>query len=120
MTMRMRLARLFTIKTRTEALLVTYAVALGAVERGVHYLEAYPGVGGLLLFLACTGVVFLVGGKLLDSVKPAPAAVPASADSRLMPRRFSLSRNRPRLRPTRSGSGSPLSLRRGSRPTILR
>src|SRR5688572_24829470 len=118
MTMRMRIARLFTIKTRAEALLVTYAVALGAVERGVHYLEAYPGIGGLLLALACTGVVFLVGAKLLDSVRPAPAASPVRAYAPPPQRRSSVSRSRPRLRPTRFGSESRLSLRRGSRPTI--
>ena len=117
MTMRMRIARLFTIKTRTEAWLVTYAVALGAVERGVHYLETYPGVGGLLLALACTGVVFLVGAKLLDSVRPAPAAAKVRINAPLQ-RRPAINRNRPRLRPTRFGSESPLSLRRGSRPTI--
>ena len=115
----MRLARLFTIKTRTEALLVTYAVALGAVERGRQYLETYPGAGGLLLFLACTGVVFLVGAKLLDAVRPEPvkAAVKSYAP---MPRALSLNRSRPRLRPSRSGSTSPLSLRKGSRPTTWR
>lgn len=74
MAMVKRLARLFTIKTRTEAWLVTWAIALGAIERGRHYLDLYPGWGGKLLFLACTGVVFLAGGKLLDSVRePAPA-----------------------------------------------
>ena len=119
MTMRMKLARLFTIKTRTEAFLVTYAVALGAVERGRHYLETYPGAGGLLLFLACTGVVFLVGAKLLDSVRPAPVAVRATAGAPPL-RRSHLSRSRPRLRPTRFGSGSPISLRRDSRPTTRR
>ena len=61
-----RLGRLFVIKTRFEALAVTYAIALGAVERGMHYLETYPGFGGWLLFAACTGVVFMVGGKLMD------------------------------------------------------
>src|SRR5687767_7097112 len=117
--MRMRIARLFTIKTRAEAWLVTYAVALGAVERGVHYLETYPGVGGMLLALACTGVVFLVGAKLLDSVRPAPAAVQAGIQA--PPRhRPAISRSRPRLRPTRFGSESRLSLRRGSRPTTRR
>ena len=53
MSMRHKIARLFVIKTRTEAWLVTYAVALGAVERGRHYLETYPGIGGMLLALAC-------------------------------------------------------------------
>ena len=120
MTMRMRLARLFTIKTRTEALLVTYAVALGAVERGRHYLETYPGFGGLLLFLACTAVVFLVGAKLLDSVRPEPVKAMAKSYAPRVRRTLSLSRSRPRLRPSRSGSTSPLSLRRGSRPTTWR
>ena len=68
-----RVGRLFTIKTRFEAFLVIYAIALGAVERGRLYLQTYPGVGGWLLFLACTGVVFIAGAKLLDSVRPVPA-----------------------------------------------
>jgi hypothetical protein len=59
-------ARLFTIKTRWEALLVIYALALGAVERGMHYVESYPGVAGWLLFAACTTVVFMAGARLLD------------------------------------------------------
>lgn len=114
--MLMRIARLFTIKTRTEVWLVIYALALGAVERGRHYIEAYPGYGGIMLALACTGVVFLAGAKLLDSVKPAPAAAKVGAYS--PPQRHpSVSRSRPRLRPTRFGSALPLSLRTGSRPT---
>jgi hypothetical protein len=68
-----RLARLFTIKTRFEAFLVTYAIAVGAVERGEHYMHQIPGTMGIVLALCCTGVVFLAGGKLLDSVRPAPA-----------------------------------------------
>ncbi len=116
--MRMRLARLFTIKTRTEVWLVIYALSLGAVERGRHYLEVYPGYGGLMLALACTGVVFLAGAKLLDSVKPAP--VVARVTNGAAERRPTLSRSRPRLRPSRYGSESRLSLRRGSRPTIRR
>ena len=68
-----KIGRLFQIKTRFEAWLVIYAIALGAVERGRHYLETYPGWGGWMLAVACTGVVFLAGGKLLDSVRP-PAA----------------------------------------------
>ncbi|MEO7365046.1 MAG: hypothetical protein ABIW03_01850 [Sphingomicrobium sp.] len=108
--MRQRIGRLFVIKTRTEAWLVTYAVALGAVERGRHYLDTYPGVGGWMLALACTGVVFLVGAKLLDSVTPARVAVPASANMPRIQRR--LSRSRPKLHRNRYGSRSPLSLRR--------
>ena len=118
MTMRRKIARLFTIKTRTEAWLVIYAVALGAVERGQYYLETYPGVGGLLLALACTGVVFLVGAKLLDAVRPVPAVAKPAAYAPPLRRRSPLNRNRPRLRRSRSGSGSPLSLRTDSRPTI--
>ena len=49
-----RLARLFTIKTRFEAFLVTYAIAVGAVERGQHYLQQYPGTLGLFMALCCT------------------------------------------------------------------
>ncbi|HEV2594302.1 MAG TPA: hypothetical protein VGU01_03790 [Sphingomicrobium sp.] len=49
--------------------MVIYAIALGAVERGRTYLDTYPGWGGWLLAVACTGVVFVAGGKLLDSVK---------------------------------------------------
>ena len=72
MTMLRKIGRLFVIKTRFEAWLVTYAIAVGAVERGRHYLDTYPGWGGWLLALACTGVVFIAGAKLLDSVKPEP------------------------------------------------
>lgn len=77
MTMRQRFARLFTIKTRTEALLVTYAIAVGAIERGLHYMDQYPGYAGVVLAIACLGVPFIAGAKLVDSVKPAPVAVPA-------------------------------------------
>ena len=72
-----KFGRLFVIKTRLEAFLVTYAIAVGAVERGMHYMESYPGYGGWLLALACTGVPFIAGAKLIDSVKP--ASVPAEA-----------------------------------------
>jgi hypothetical protein len=60
--------RLFTIKTRFEAFLVIYALALGACERGTHYLGQYPGFGGKLLLLACTGSVFIAGGMILDNL----------------------------------------------------
>lgn len=80
--MRRKLARLFTIKTPLEAYLVIYAIALGAVERGKHYLDTYPGTGGWLLFLACTGVVFIAGAKLLDAVK-AERASSRDAESQL-------------------------------------
>lgn len=64
-----KIARLFTIKTRAEAFLIIYALALGATSRGAHYLTEYPGWGGKLLFLACTGAVFLGGAKILDCLK---------------------------------------------------
>ena len=63
-----RLKRLFTVKTRFEACRVIYALALGACERGIHYLGQYPGFGGKLLFLACTGSVFMAGGMILDNL----------------------------------------------------
>ena len=65
----MKIKRLFIIKTPVEAYLIIYALALGAVERGKIYLVQYPGFGGKLLFLACTGAVFMAGGKILDCLK---------------------------------------------------
>ncbi|MEO0063279.1 MAG: hypothetical protein RLZZ08_1839 [Pseudomonadota bacterium] len=64
-----KVSRLFVIKTRLEAFLVIYALALGATSRGAHYLQLYPGWGGQLLFLATTGAVFMAGAKLLDCLK---------------------------------------------------
>ncbi|MES2700629.1 MAG: hypothetical protein V4647_13555 [Pseudomonadota bacterium] len=64
-----KVSRLFMIKTRLEAFLIIYALALGACSRGAHYLEQYPGNGGWLLFLACTGAVFMAGAKILDCLK---------------------------------------------------
>ena len=65
-----KIARLFVIKTRFEAYAVIYAIAVGAVTRGVHYLEIYPGWGGYFLFAACTAAVFVAGGKILDATAP--------------------------------------------------
>lgn len=73
-------ARLFVIKTRWEAFLIIYALALGATERGTHYLTQFPGYGGYLLFFACTGAVFMAGAKILDCLKYEQAAK-ASADT---------------------------------------
>ena len=61
-----RLGRLFVIKTRWEAIFVIYALAVGAVDRGMHYVERYPGAAGWGLFAACTCVVFMAGARLLD------------------------------------------------------
>ena len=103
MTVLSKACRLFQIKTRFEAWLVIYAIALGAVERGRHYLETYPGFGGWLLALACTGVVFVAGAKLLDSVKPAEAAPVSALYRSPMRRRSSIGHNRPnRLQSRRS------------------
>ena len=65
-----KVSRLFVIKTRFEAFLIIYALALGATARGAHYLQQYPGFGGKLLFLATTGAVFMAGAKILDAVRP--------------------------------------------------
>jgi hypothetical protein len=64
-----KLKRLFVIKTRFEAFLIIYALALGATARGTAYLHEYPGFGGKLLFLATTGAVFLGGAKILDCLR---------------------------------------------------
>ena len=64
-----RVARLFVIKTKFEAFLVIYGLGLGAVERGVHYLQVYPGVGGWMLFTLCPIAVFMAGGRILESVE---------------------------------------------------
>ena len=67
--MHRKIARLFMIKTSFEAYAIIYALALGAVERGSVYLRQYPGIGGKLLFLACTGAVFMAGAKILDCLR---------------------------------------------------
>jgi hypothetical protein len=108
-----KIGRLFTIKTRWEAWLVIYAIALGAVERGRLYLEVYPGWQGWMLALACTGVVFVAGGKLLDSVRTqAPAAaVNVGPYPMQLRRRPPIGRNRPRLPRYRPSSESRSSRR---------
>ena len=60
------IARLFVIKNRWEAMAVIYALGLGAIERGVHYLDRYPGTGGWLLAAACTAAVFMAGARLME------------------------------------------------------
>ena len=76
-----KVSRLFTIKTRFEAFVLIYALALGATTRGAHYLEQYPGWGGYLLFLACSGAVFLAGAKILDCLRHEREAVEANTPS---------------------------------------
>lgn len=65
-----KLRRLFTIRTRFEALAVIYALAVGAVSRGFAYLQQYPGLFGWFLFACCTGAVFMAGAMILDAVRP--------------------------------------------------
>ena len=108
-----KIGRLFVIKTRFEAWLVIYAIALGAIERGRHYMEVYPGFGGYLLAVACTGVVFLAGGKLLDSVRPAQPAIAGGPHSAPVRRHSINGRNRPRRLQRHRGSESRTSRRRG-------
>ena len=74
-----KVGRLFVIKTRIEAFMIIYALALGATSRGAHYLEQYPGFGGKLLFLATTGAVFMAGAKILDCLRHEKAAAAAPA-----------------------------------------
>ena len=64
-----KISRLFVIKTRVEAFLIIYALATGATARGVHYPDQFPGYGGYMLLLACTGAVFMAGAKILDCLK---------------------------------------------------
>ena len=103
MTKLRKFGRLFTIKTRFEAFLLTYAIAVGAIERGIHYMQNYPGNAGVILAAACLGVPFIAGAKLLDSVRPVPERTTPPARSfrrRAEPRQ--LSRNRPKdRRPSR-------------------
>jgi hypothetical protein len=104
-----KIGRLFTIKTRWEAWLVIYAIALGAVERGRLYLDTYPGWAGWMLALACTAVVFIAGGKLLDSVRPAAPAIAAGPYRAAARRRVNVGRNRPTRQPTGRASALPIS-----------
>ena len=64
-----KVKRLFVIKTRFEAYLIIFALALGAMTRGAHYTLEYPGFGGYLLFAATGGAVFLGGAKILDAIR---------------------------------------------------
>lgn len=63
-----RIGSLFVIKTKFEAFLVIYGLGMGAIERGVHYLEQYPGWGGWMLFAVCPIAVFMAGARIIDSI----------------------------------------------------
>ena len=110
-----RVGRLFVIKTRWEAWAVTWAIALGAAERGKHYLALYPGTLGWIFFAICCAVVFVAGAKLLDGTRDeakeghARRAVPAPVPSR---RLRPLSRSRPRGYRPAAGSGSRFARRK--------
>ena len=80
-----KIGRLFVIKTRWEAYLIIYALALGATERGHVYMQQYPGFGGKLLFLAATGSVFLAGAKILDCLKLEKSAREAGMEPKSVP-----------------------------------
>ena len=69
-----KIGRLFVIKTRFEAWLVIYAIALGAVERGRHYLDTYPGWGGWMLAIADASITRMHSSSDL----PRRSAVPYS------------------------------------------
>jgi hypothetical protein len=75
-----KIGRLFQIKTRFEAFLIIYALALGSTQRGIVYLDQYPGFGGKLLFLATTGAVFMAGAKILDCLKHEQRLVASTAE----------------------------------------
>lgn len=72
-----KIGRLFVIKTRFEACLIIYALAIGASARGARYLEHMPSVKGViwpahsaqLLFFACMGAVFLAGARIFDAIR---------------------------------------------------
>jgi hypothetical protein len=63
-----KIARLFVIKNRIEAMAIIYALALGGAERGKRYLDAYPGFMGRALFLAALVAVFMAAAKILDAL----------------------------------------------------
>ena len=73
-----KIGRLFVIKTRLEACLIIYALGVGAMARGMAYLDQYPGLGGKLLLLACSGAVILAGAKIFDCLRYEQAAKAAA------------------------------------------
>lgn len=64
-----RFTRLFTIKSKFEAFVIVYALAVGACERGAQYLDQYPGAGGWTMFALCPVAVFMAGARILDSLE---------------------------------------------------
>ncbi len=66
-----KFTRLFVIKTKFEAFLVIYGLGTGAVERGMHYMQQYPGWGGRMLFAVCPIAVVMAGARILDSIERA-------------------------------------------------
>lgn len=80
-TMLKKIGRLFIIKTRFEACLIIYALAMGAMARGAAYLNEYPGFGGQLLMAACSGSVFLAGAKIFDCLRYEQAARTATEEA---------------------------------------
>jgi len=63
-----KIRRLFTIRTKFEAFLAIYAIAIGACERGMVYMHNYPGAGGQMLAVCCVLAVFVAGGLMIDGV----------------------------------------------------
>lgn len=61
-----KIGRLFIIKNRLEACAVIYALAVGAIERGLHYLQVFPGFAGWMLMAVCPIAVFMAGARLLE------------------------------------------------------
>jgi hypothetical protein len=80
-----KIGRLFVIKTRFEACLIIYALGVGAMARGMVYLQQYPGIGGILLLLACSGSVFLAGAKIFDCLRLEQMLALAEASGALDP-----------------------------------
>ena len=64
-----KIGRLFVIKNRVEAFAIIYALALGATNRGLVYLDSFPPYWGEALFLAACLAVLMAGAAILDSLK---------------------------------------------------
>lgn len=64
-----KIARLFQIKTKLEVFLITYALGLGAAERGKDYMLQYPGDIGKVFFVLCGAAVFVAAAKMLEAVE---------------------------------------------------